>query len=321
MEEGSDMRKLPTEVEVKSYLFDRKNWGRWGDDDEVGALNLVTPERRLAALASVRAGSSMSLARPLSTASSSGNPEPAQHFMRYFHDGGESVHPRPEGEPGGWAVDYYGVSYHGFATTHLDALCHAWDQDGLYNGRDPKIHLSSNGADFGGVQHWAGNMVMRGVLLDIPAYRGTEFVTQDTPVHGWELEACAQQQGIEFRSGDAVCVYMGREKWQIAHPGVPYGGTPSFRPGMHASCLPFLRDNDFSVLGWDMLDAAPWDYNLAWTTHGVIWAYGMGLVDNMVLDVLAEACKKRNAYDFMLVVAPLVVEGGTGSPVNPIAIL
>ena len=316
------MTDLPTNEDVKSYLFDNNNWGRWGDDDERGAMNLITPESRLAALSSVRSGKTMSLGRALETMPAANNPEPAQHFMHYWHNGGESTFERPtDVEPGGWAVDYYGVSYHGFATTHLDAISHVWDKDGMYNGRDPHVHVTTDGVTFGGVQHWAADIVTRGVVLDIPAFRGTNYVTADTPVHGSELEAAARHQGVELRPGDALCVFSGREKWQLDHPETPYGDFSIRRAGLHASCLPFFRDNDLSLLGWDMLDDKPWDYDVAFTTHGAIWAYGMALVDNMVLDKLAEACHERGAYDFMFVVAPLVMEGGTGSPVNPIAIL
>jgi len=316
------MNNSPSNAEVRAALFDRNNWGRWGDADERGAMNLITPESRLAAIGSVRSGQTLSLARTISTVADANNPEPAQHWMRFWHNGGESAVTRPDDvEPGGWAVDFYGVSYHGFATTHLDAISHVWDEQGMYNGRDPHEHVTPDGATFGGVEHWASDIVTRGVLLDVPAHRGGAYVTADTPVHGSELEQIVAAQGSELHPGDALCVYSGREAWQRDNPSTPYGMSGIPRAGLHASCLDFLRDNDLSLLGWDMLDNKPWDYDVAFTTHGVIWAYGMALVDNMILEDLAAACAKRGAYDFLLVVAPLVVKGGTGSPVNPIAIL
>ena len=87
-----------------------------------------------------------------------------------------------------------------------------------------------------------------------------------------------------------------------------------------ASCLPFIRDNDVAVLVWDMLDFGPSGYDLPWTVHGAIFAYGLALLDNALLQPLAEACAQEGRYEFMLTIAPLKVEGGTGSPVNPIAL-
>jgi kynurenine formamidase len=89
---------------------------------------------------------------------------------------------------------------------------------------------------------------------------------------------------------------------------------------LHASCLPFLRDHDVAVLVWDLLDAAPTEYDIPWTVHGALYAYGVALLDNALLQPLAEACAQEKRYEFMLVVAPLKVVGGTGSPVNPIAL-
>ena len=140
----------------------------------------------------------------------------------------------------------------------------------------------------------------------------------DTPVHGWELEEIATAQGVELEPGDAVCVYSGREKFAAANGGVWTRGAE--RPGLHASCLPFIRDNDISLLVWDMMDAAPNEYNVPWTVHGAIFAYGVALVDNSLLEPLANACAEEGRYEFMLTINPLLVVGGTGSPANPIAV-
>ena len=102
---------------------------------------------------------------------------------------------------------------------------------------------------------------------------------------------------------------------------VPYASAMDpQRPGLHVSCLPFIRDNDISVLVWDMMDHTPNGYNIPWSVHGVIFAYGVALLDNALLQPLAEACQEEGRYEFMLTIAPLRVAGGTGSPVNPIAL-
>ena len=302
-------REKPTEAEVKSYLKDRRNWGRWGNDDQVGTINLITAEKRVAAAGLVKSGRTVSLSRYFPKTPAPGNENPAHHYMRTLST--------PSG--GRAAVDYYGISYHGQAATHIDALCHVWDGDGMYNGRDPEKEITFDGATFGAVDNWADGIITRGVLLDIPKHRGEPFVAQEKPVHGWELEDVARSQGVAVEPGDAVVVYSGREAWQESY--APYGATDPNRPGLHSSCLPFLRDNDVSVLVWDMMDASPSGYDLPWAVHGAIFAYGIALLDNALLQPLAEACAEEGRYEFMLMIAPLKVAGGTGSPVNPIALL
>ena len=119
-------------------------------------------------------------------------------------------------------------------------------------------------------------------------------------------------------------VNSGRDAWQAANPntpyGRPYGAGPQERPGLHVSCLPFLRDHDVSVLVWDMIDHSPIGYDVSWAVHAAIFAYGVALVDNALLEPLARACIEEGRDEFQLTVAPLVVAGGTGSPVNPIAV-
>ncbi len=300
-------REAPSLEEILRQRKERRNWGRWGEDDQRGAINLITPEKRAAAAGLVRSGRSVSLSRDFPTTPAPNNSSPAQHFMRYW-----------SGPKRGGAVDYLGISYHGYSATHIDALCHVWDEDGLWNGRDPEKEISSMGAHWGAIQNWSDGIITRGVLLDVPKYRGEPAVTVEKPVHGWELEAIAEAQGVSLEAGDALVVYSGREVWHADHPDWT-GGEPE-SPGLHASCLKFLRDHDVAVLVWDMMDAYPDDYGLHWPVHSALFSYGVALVDNALLEPLAEACSEEGRYEFMLVVAPLVVVGGTGSPANPLAL-
>ena len=300
---------MPTKDEVISYLRDRRNWERWGKDDEIGAVNLITAEKRVRAARLVQSGRALSLSRDYPKTPGPGNANPAQHWMRTF--------PFPGG--GGAAVDYYAIAYHSPVATHIDALCHVWDQDGMWNGRDPSKEITFDGAKFGSIDRWSHGITTRGVLLDIPKYRGEPFVTWERPVHGWELEEVLSAQSLTLEPGDAVCVYTGREQWQTANADAPYGTRPE-RPGFHASCLPFLRDHDVSALLWDMMDYQPLGYDVPFTVHGAIFAYGIALVDNALLEPLADACQQEGRYEFLLTLAPLKVAGGTGSPINPIAL-
>ena len=301
-------RRIPTKEEVEGYLRDHRNWGRWGDKAGAGAINLITAEKRLSAVAQVKTGRTVSLSRPLPVTPSLENQRPAHHYMVTID--------RPPG--GGAAMDYYGMFYHGTATTHIDALCHVWNEDGMWEGRDPSEVLTFSGARFGTVDEWSDGIITRGVLLDVPKHRGRPYVTLEEPVHGWELDDIVDEEGLRLEPGDAVMVYSGREAYAQDHGGVWAGGPK--RAGLHASCLPFIRDNDLSILGWDMLDEHPNEYDISWTVHGAIFAYGIALLDNALLQPLAEACAEQGRYEFMLSINPLKVIGGTGSPVNPIAI-
>ena len=301
-------RRTPSKEEVQAYLKDDNNWGRWGDDDQVGAVNMVTPEKRAAAARLVRNGRAVSLSREFPKTPAPNNPTPAIHYMKR----------NPRGDTGGSAIDFYGISYHGTATTHLDALCHVWDHNGMWNGRKPDDTITFDGARWGSVEHWKEGIITRGVLLDVPKFRGQPFVTFEDPIHGWELEDVAKSQGITMEPGDALIVYGGREAWNEVNP--TWGTTDIPRPGLHASCLKFIRESDCCLLVWDMMDFQPNGYDIPWSVHGAIFAYGIGLVDNALLQPLAEACAEEGRYEFMLTVNPLRVVGGTGSPVNPIAL-
>ena len=291
---------LPSEAEVQAYLADT-NWGRGGVGDQLGALNLITPEKRVAAARLVQTGRTVSLARPFPKQPAVNNLNPAQQFVQ--------THP-------GAAIEYLGISFHSTVSTHLDALCHMWDDEGMWNGASPDT-VTAHGAQWGSIDHWATGITTRGVLLDVERHRGTH-VTLDTPVHGWELEAIARAQGVTLAPGDALIVNCGREAYERAV--APWAAVPE-RPGLHASCLPFIRQADVSLLVWDMMDLMPSGYDVvARGVHPVLYRYGVALVDNARLDGLAAACAEEGRYEFMLTLAPLVIQGGTGSPINPLAI-
>jgi len=300
-------RRIPNKEEVNSFLRDT-NWGRWGSNGSAGAINLITPQKRIEATKLVKTGRTVSLSRPLPVTPSGDNPRPAQHYM----------HRESRPFSGGAAMDYYGVFYHGTATTHIDALCHVWNQDGMWDGKNPEDVIKFDGATYGTVDSWKDGILTRGILLDVPKYRNVPYVTLDQPVHGWELDEIASSQSVEIKQGDAVFVYSGREKYAADHDG--RWGTPEGRPGLHASCLPFVKNHDISILGWDMMDAKPDEYEIPWSVHGVIFAYGVALVDNSLLEPLAKACAEEKRYEFMVTINPLYVKGGTGSPANPIAV-
>jgi hypothetical protein len=221
----------PSADDTLSY---RRNWGRWGADDSKGAVNLITAQKRVEAAGLVRTGRVVSSSRPFS---------PDQQYIR-ISGSGRSV------------VDYYGFTYHGVGVTHVDALSHMWDRNGMWNGRDPAKEIDTFGPRFGDIAAFSSGLVTRGVLLDVPRYRHAAHVTMDEPVRGEELEAIAKDQNVTIRPGDALLVYSGREAF-VRAAGAPYGPPSARRPGLDKSCAKFVRDTDVAVLVWDMHDAMP----------------------------------------------------------------
>ncbi|MDG4798359.1 cyclase family protein [Micromonospora sp. WMMD1082] len=298
---------LPTREEIVEYVRANRNWGRWGEDDELGALNLITDAKRVAATRLVRTGRSLSLARPYPRHPAPNNPTPAVMYMERFDRAPDA----------GGSKDYQAINYHGCTATHIDALCHTWDVDGMWNGRDPDQEITIDSARWGSIDRWKDGILTRGVLLDIPRFRGGRYVTQDTPVHGWELEAVARSQGVTIEPGDAIAVYCGREASD--REGPLWTADPNNRPGLDATCLKFFREADCSTVLWDMWDIRPTPYNLPFPVHAVIFAFGVAVVDAALLEPLAAVCQGEGRYDFMLTVNPINVVGGTGCLVNPVA--
>ena len=196
----------------------------------------------------------------------------------------------------------------------------------MWNGRSPSAEVGTDGVIWADVDNWSDGILARGVLLDVPRFRGTPYVTMESPVTDSELSAIAASQGVKLLPGDALVIYSGREAWSLEHPawGSEHtnssSGVVTNRPGLHASCVRLIRDSDCSVLVWDMMDHMPNEYGVRFTVHAVLSQYGVALVDNALLEPLAQACSETGRYEFAVVLAPLRVIGGTGSPINPIAI-
>jgi kynurenine formamidase len=303
---------LMDKAELDRFLAEENNWGRWGADDQIGTLNLITADKRREAAGLVRTGRTVSLSHAIRTEPAPDNPIPAQHYVTVTY--GDEVNDM---------LDFYGLFYHGLATTHIDALCHIWDENGLYNGADSRQVIDTHGSRWGSVEGFRDGVVTRGVLLDVPRYRGVASVVPGEPVTPDELEAIAAAQGVEVRPGDALVVYAGRDAWDAANGAWGTNRTDDgerVTPGLDPSCLRFLKDHDVAVLAWDMMEVRPRRLGDRYTVHAAIHALGLPLVDNCDLAPLAEACAAEQRWEFMLSIAPLVVVGGSGSPVNPLAL-
>lgn len=285
---------LKTDSDIEHALPRLSNWGRWGSNDQLGTLNHITAERRAAAAALVMAGETVSLARPIHLGD--GSVERGVHELIRRPDGG--------------ARDYVGLVFHGFAVTHIDALCHVSDGRDLYNGYPDEA--SDSGYANGDVLPMAAGIVGRGVLLDVGALRDKPLAAGDA-ITADELDAAAARAGITIAAGDILWVRTGRSK----------DNRREGRAGLSADCLPWLQDHEVALLGSDGdNDAFPSSLD-AWGSpmHSVgIWKMGLALVDNAELDPIAALCVRLQRWAFLCAVMPLPLRGATGSPVNPVAI-
>lgn len=174
------------------------NWGRWGTNDQLGAMNLVTPAKRRPALALVRAGVSVSLSRDAEKEKASDNGSPFVHVM---DSAGTNHH--------GFACsDTYKVSYHGMAHTHLDSLCHMFHQGRMYNGF-PQTEVTTKGAEKLGIQNLKQGILTRGVLIDIPRLRNVDYLEPGTPIYPEDLDAWEKKTSLKVGSGDVVLIRTG----------------------------------------------------------------------------------------------------------------
>jgi kynurenine formamidase len=303
----------------------RGNWGRWGPQDERGAANLLTEEVVLAAVATPRRGTVISLALPIDGSTSgpqggrvphlSGRPLP-QHFMSI--DGGDyAAGARRIKDEMSVADDAIIVSPHG-TTTHIDALAHMWRGSSLYNGH-PAERVRSYGATRCGIDK-LGPILTRGILLDVASFLGVDCLPADTLIDADLLEAVARDRKVELRVGDVVLVRTG---WVGSWDGDATRFSRQ-QPGLSYSGARWLLERDVVAVGADNVAVGALDEQGAFTgsvdedVHmAALWSHGVPLIEMLVLDELAEA----DQADFLFVAAPLPITGGTASPLAPVAVL
>jgi kynurenine formamidase len=304
---GLSNKPVITRKDVDQMMTSLSNWGRWGKEDELGALNLVTPSKRKQAASLVKEGVTVSLAHNVIKVKEEAS-TPFEHRMVQTGQsaGAES------------SSDIYSVQYHGYTQTHLDALCHLFYQGKMYNGV-PQQTVTEQGAAKLSVIQAKNGIFTRGVLIDIPNLLGKPYLEGGRAIYPEDLGAWEKKAGLKVSSGDAVLIRTGRwarrkaeGTWQIEKNSA----------GLHASCLPWLKQRDIAVLGSDLAsDVLPSGVEgVTMPVHQVIViAMGVPILDNCDLESLSKFAQNSKRWEFLLTVAPLAVEGGTGSPVNPLA--
>ena len=301
------------QADIERLMEELSNWGRWGADDQLGAANLITPAKRVEAIALATEGITVSLAHRLLTEEA---PDVARPFARRMLG-----LPDPTSEPvfRGGVSDNYNISYHGYSHSHIDSLCHILYKGLMWNGVSQET-ITEEGCSNASIANLQGGIVTRGVLIDIPRLKGLPYLEPGTPIYMEDLDAWEEMTGVTVRPGDALFIRTGR--WARRADVGPWAVSEQ-AAGLHASAMPWIRARDVSFLGSDgVSDVIPSQVEeVGLPVHLLtIVAMGVDLFDNQDLEALAETAERLNRWEFMLVASPLVVEGGTGSPLNALAI-
>lgn len=304
-------------TESMQQLFeDVKTWGKWGQEDERGALNYITPRYVAKAAATITDGETVSCSLEFPTRPAPDNPRPAQHMMVVAGDACTET-----GVPGmESAMDFIGVAFHGMAVSHIDALCHVFVNEVMYNGFAAS-DVKSTGATRNSIMAGKDGISGRGVLLDIPRLKGVDWLEIVERISPEDLEQAEEAQNVKVGEGDILLISTGRDRRREAKGAwSPIEGLA----GLDAASVRWLFDRKIAVLGSDgVSDAIPNEDAGNWPMPihqcGIV-AIGLHLLDNLRLDTLADTCASKNRWEFFFTIAPLRVKKGTGSPVNPIAV-
>jgi kynurenine formamidase len=305
---GSSSNKKLTKADIDAMMKELSNWGRWGKDDQLGAMNLVTPAKRKQAVALVREGVSVSLAHDTNSETALDNAQPFEHSMTLSGVGNR----------GQFSLDKIGVSFHGYQHTHLDALCHMFWQGKMYNGFSQE-EVTKEGASKLSIANLKQGIFTRGILIDLPKLKGVPYLEPGTPIYPEDLDAWEKMAKIKVLPGDVIFVRTGR--WARRAAVGPWDVSKN-SAGLSASCARWIRQRDVAIIGSDVA-ADMFPSGVDGVSHPihqlVLVAMGVYIFDNCDLEALSEACAKRNRWEFLLTAAPIAVVGGTGSPLNPIA--
>lgn len=288
------------------------NWGRWGPDDQAGALNLVTPELTRRAVGLVRDGRTLSLAQPLgpATASSGHRPRPARFMNRSAGDYAHGAR-----TPGGFKFAEDTVQFSTHSGTHVDALSHAWAGEQLYNGHSEASTRTTRGAQRCGAEQLVP-VVTRGILIDLVRARGG-FLEPSTPVGVAELERGIAEAGVTPEPGDAVLTRTGW--WESRGDSTGYFAD---EPGITEEAAAWLAERDVALVGADNYAVEQQTDQPGFPVHLLLLhRHGVPLVENLHLAELATALDDAGRSAFLLVFAPIPLVGSTGSPVAPVAVL
>jgi kynurenine formamidase len=289
---------------IARWMQELSNWGRWGRDDQMGTINLITSAQRKAAAALVKEGFAVSLSRDADAVKSADNPFPFGY------------QPVPNAMFG---MDIYTMRYHNQSTTHIDSLSHMYVDGRMYNGFS-QSEVTPTGAHKLAVTAFKNGIASRGILMDIARLQGVKYLANGAAITPADFDAWEQKAGIRVGAGDIVFIRAGH--WVRRKEKGPWDSETG-AAGMHPSCARWFRQRGVAMIGsethGEVMPAPVKD--VPFPLHQLLLvAMGMPMLDNCDLDALADAAASRRRWEFFVTVSPLAVPGGTGSPVNPTAI-
>jgi kynurenine formamidase len=305
---------ITTEADFRRAMKELSNWGRWGDKDELGAANFITPAKRKQALALAKEGLTVSLAHDIVQEKAADAPTILERTV---------VTASPT-----VAMDRYQYSgtYHGVIHSHLDAVaCHIMSEGKGYNGVSVEEIKAAGGCPRGSIHALKDGIVTRGVLFDATRLPGKAvpqgWLEPGTAIHREDLEALEKLQRVKVSQGDVILLYTGRWKRRAALG--PWPNSTGFA-GYHADVAYFLKERGVSFIGAD----GPNDVSPSGLPQAVglglhqlaLVAMGVSIFDNLDFEQAAEQARKLNRYEFLFMAAPLRIEKGMGSPLNPLAV-
>ena len=291
-------QSIKSDSDVEKLLPQLSNWGRWGKDDQLGTLNYLTDAKTKNSARLIKTGKSVVLARQTDILQTPGVQEGKREIL--FRELGTR--------------DFTGAIWHGFAITHLDALCHIFaSKDQMYNGFAVS-DINKERCEKLGIETIAARGISgRGVLLDIARLKGAPL-EPGTPIYIRDLEEAAKRQNVRIQSGDVVFI----------RTGAGTRNTRDRRAGLHPECLLWAKQKEIALLGGDGdSDVAPIEnfdrYASAFHSVGIPYL-GLPLIDNAELDALSRMSENEKRWEFFITIAPWNIKGGTSSPINPVAI-
>jgi kynurenine formamidase len=299
------------------------NWGRFGADDQLGTVNHITAEKRIAAAGLVKTGQVFSLAVDF-------EPDTPQFKASYRLNPQRSmVATGTDVRAGRQAA--FGLAGHGFAddmvvmslqaATQWDSLAHCFHDYHMYNGR-PCEMVGAKGAAANDIAVLRDRVFTRGVLADVAGHLGVEALAADHHITVAELESTLAAQGVEAGPGDALIIRTGHLS-RIQREGAWDRFVEADEPGLGWDALPWLHDRAIAAVACDnwAFEVVPSRFELDLPFHAVGIVY-MGLLigEIFALDALAEACRADGRWEFLFTAPPLPFTGAVGSPINPLAI-
>jgi kynurenine formamidase len=297
------------------------NWGRFGDLDQLGTANHLTPERIVAAAALVKTGKRFSLALPIGPPTPGGYRAEPLHFYRFA--AGDGVLGSGRGGAAYQVSDDYIVMALQ-ASTQLDGFGHVGGDSTLYNGYWAGLVTATGGARRLGVHHLAQGIVGRAVLLDVARHAGVEHLEPGFPIGPDELDGATAAQGVRVGPGDIVLVHTGHVGWKLGLPPGSPDATDRREPGISTRAIPWLHDHDVAMIATDtaacsVVPAEPGDEFLTWHV-AALRDLGLLVGELFDLDALAADCVADGVWEGFFCAAPMPIVGASGSPLNPVVV-